>query len=138
MCKPFTRSTASSSTASSSTGATAGATPSEVLALIGALDRIPRHELPNGADRLALTRAIVAGDVDALYRPMGASAHNVCIARLAPDIDPRMTVAQWVACMRAGVRPLDVIVSAHRARVSVGETLAALSSEVSSEDEGGR
>ena len=143
MCNPFTRSTASSSTASSSTASSStassstDATPSERVALIEALDRVPRHELPNGVTRLALTRAIIAGEVDAVYRPLGASAHNVCIAGLPPDIDPRMTVAQWVTCWRASVRPLDVLVSAHRARVTVGETLATMPGALSG-DEGGR
>ena len=118
MCNPFIRSLVSSSTAGGAPGAPAGVTPSEVHALIEALDRVPRHELPNGVTRLALTRAIVAGDVDAIYRPMGASVHNVCIAGLPPAVDPRMTLAQWVTCWRASVRPADVLLSEYRARVA--------------------
>lgn len=95
----------------------------ECAALIDALDRVPRDEMPNGALRQALTRAIVAGEIDALYRPLGASAHNVCIAGTPPDVDPRITLAQWAACWRAQVSALGVILSAHVSHVSIADAL---------------
>ena len=70
-----------------------------------AVGRISRAELPDSAARAALVAAVRAGDVDNIYTPVGQSYHTVALAHLPPDMDPRTTLARWVAWWRAGKNP---------------------------------
>lgn len=72
----------------------------EIEQLLATLEAIPREELPDGGERRILAIAIRAGDVDNLYRPLGADYHNIAWANVAPQQDPRQRVSRWVALLR--------------------------------------
>ena len=74
--------------------------PQEVAQLLATLERIPRAELPDGDARRILAIAIRAGEVDNLYRPLGADYHNIAWANREPWEDPRQRVSRWVELLR--------------------------------------
>lgn len=78
--------------------------PAEVAALLAELARIPDRWTP-GATRAALAEAIRTGEVDGLYKPLGASWWNVTLTGLAPTVDPRMPLTEWCAAWQAGKSP---------------------------------
>lgn len=88
--------------------------PAEIAELLAAVKRIPRSELPNGAARDALIEAIRCGEVDACYTPIGHTYHNVTLAGLPRDVDPRITVAQWSQWWDAGKSPSDELLARER------------------------
>lgn len=59
-------------------------------------------ELPDPVDRAALAAAILASEVEDVYRPFGASYHNVTLPDMPAWIDPRIRLAEWAAIHRAG------------------------------------
>lgn len=79
-----------------------------------AVQRISKSELPDPAARAALEAAVRAGDVDNIYTPVGQPYHNVALAHLPPDVDPRCTVACWVAWLQAGKDPTAEHLAAQR------------------------
>lgn len=88
-----------------------GAPPDDTISadvsyLLNELARVPRAELPDGAAREALAAAIRRGEIDGCYRPFGATQHNLTWAHLAPTLDPRVTIAQWLDWWRAGKDPI--------------------------------
>ena len=75
----------------------------EIAETLADLDAVPRHELPNGAARTALEEAIRTGAVDSIYRPFGAREHNLTLAWLPPDRDPRRRVGEWLEAWHVSV-----------------------------------
>ena len=75
----------------------------ERAAVLADLDAVPRHELPNGAARTALEEAIRTGAVDSIYRPFGAREHNLTLAWLPSDRDPRRRVGEWLEAWHVSV-----------------------------------
>lgn len=84
--------------AASSPDATVDA--AQVAAVLRDLAGVPATELPVGPAREALIAAIVSGAVDGVYRPFGADYHNLTLAWLAPDREPRRRIAEWCAVWR--------------------------------------
>lgn len=79
---------------------------------------VPDDDLPEVDDRPALVAALLAGEVEDLYWPLGAEHANVTIPRLPPYVDPRLPVAQWAAIHRAGHDPSAVMLVAFTRRVA--------------------
>lgn len=77
-----------------------------IIALLDELQRIPAASLP-GDTRAALAEAIRCGEIDGVYRPHGSSEWNVTFSGLAPAMEPRMPLAQWVMLWQAGHSPVD-------------------------------
>lgn len=61
---------------------------------------ITHDELPNPDDRAALETAIVAGDVEDVYAPLGRAWHNLTIPGLPAWVDPRIRAADWAVLRR--------------------------------------
>lgn len=97
----------------------------EIVELLATLAAIPQSELPDGAARDALIEAIRCGEVDGLYRPVARPHHNVTLAHLPADVDPRITVAQWAQWWRDGKNPRDELLAEHTAAVARGRELLA-------------
>lgn len=79
----------------------------EIEQLLATLEQIPRGELADGPDRDALASHIRAGDVDNLYRPLGAEWHNIAWSHVAPYQDPRQRVSDWIASRHAAQQALE-------------------------------
>ena len=75
--------------------------PAHVAALLEELKRVPKRLTP-GDTRAALAESIRCGEVDGLYKPLGAGWWNVTLAALPPHVDPRIRLAEWVELWQAG------------------------------------
>ena len=78
--------------------------PAEVAALLAELKRIPERTL-SGKARAALTAAIKAGEIDNIYRPLGAGWWNIALAGLPASVDMRCRLSEWIAWWEAGKSP---------------------------------
>lgn len=90
----------------------AGRQNARVMALLTALDALPDETL-SAEPRAALAAAITSGAVTALYRAHGSPDWQVCIADLAPDLDKRLPLVQWVALWQRGQDAAEALVRAY-------------------------
>lgn len=72
----------------------------QVAAVLRDLAAVPATELPVGPAREALIAAIASGAVDGVYSPFGADYHNLTLAWLPADREPRRRIAEWLAVWR--------------------------------------
>lgn len=92
--------TPGASTPNPHTPAHASPDPIHVGDLLATLAAISRDELPDGPDRNALAMLIRYGLVDNLYTPMGHAHHTIAWAHRPASVDPRETIAEWLAARR--------------------------------------
>lgn len=91
-----------------------------------------RDELPDREDRAALGTAILAGEVEDIYQPFGASYHNVTIPDLPAWLDPRIKVTDWAAIHRAGHDVRAVMLARHAE--GQARAMAAVTNDTKRED----
>lgn len=67
---------------------------------------LPPDALPDGfssEDRALLIEALASGELEDVYRPMGATFINVTFPDTPPWVDPRMRLSAWLMLRRAGL-----------------------------------
>lgn len=70
--------------------------------MLATLVSISQDDLPDGDAREALADAIRAGEVDNLYRPMGADYYNIAWAHRPAWEDPRQRLSDWLLRRQQG------------------------------------
>ena len=61
-----------------------------------------RANLPSVDDRVALGQAIVDGEIENLYTPVGSDQYNICIPGLPAWVDQRIALTTWAKWQREG------------------------------------